>query len=169
MCLTLSACDQVDDPFADAPPPAPIAESPAQREMRSAVEMARDTVEQFIAEVQRPGSPTRMLEVKVMVRDEQPNGIARVEDLVMREIEYRDGRLHGIIDSRPLDVRNVQQGDPYSVAPHEILDWMIVEDGFARGGFTIRATRRQMPPEERRQFDEQLGFRFADEEPSPAP
>jgi uncharacterized protein YegJ (DUF2314 family) len=56
----------------------------------------------------------------------------------------------------------VEAGEEVRVDPEKISDWMYVDNGVLRGGFTLRVLRSRMSPQEREQFDSEIGFGIED-------
>lgn len=136
---------------------AQFVESPQQKANREAVEKARATVGELIAVLEGEADKPRIIEVKVLARDE---ATGQSEPLPLRDVTYADGKLHGKIDSMPLQLTNYKMDELYSVAPQDIYDWYIIEGKTIRGGYTLRVLRDQMSPEDRRSYDDVLGVTF---------
>lgn len=159
----LTGCDPADDlssPQEQAlaeEAPAPV-ESAQQKAMREAIEQARREVDVLLAALAEDGTGQRSIEVKVMVSD-PATGVS--ESLPMREVTYSEGKLHGRLASPPLLLGELyKEGDACSVAPDQLIDWHIIEDGKMRGGYTLRVLRASMTPEDRKALDEELGVTF---------
>jgi uncharacterized protein YegJ (DUF2314 family) len=57
----------------------------------------------------------------------------------------------------PTAFRRYKVGDQIRVAQDEVTDWMVNENGFLHGGFSIRLQRSRLPESERSEFDEFIG------------
>lgn len=135
-----------------------LVETPEQAAMRRAIEQARDTVQVLLNALNEPETGPRIIEVKVLVRDEA-TGVT--EALPLRNITYADGQIRGVIDAQPLLLGDAYKvGDPYTVAPKDIIDWYIIQNKTIRGGYTLRVLRERMKPEDRNAFDEEMGVTF---------
>lgn len=121
--------------------------------MKAAISKARETSQQFITVLGAPQPNQSGLSVKQAVQDGE-----HTEHFWLSDVEFRDGRFYGNIANDPQLVHNVSFGQATSVAPGEISDWMYVEDGKLVGGYTIRAMRDAMSPEERQELDAGLPF-----------
>ena len=53
-------------------------------------------------------------------------------------------------------------GQRLTCTPEEASDWMIIQDNRLVGGYTIRALRKRMTPEERARDDKTLSFEIDD-------
>jgi uncharacterized protein YegJ (DUF2314 family) len=49
-------------------------------------------------------------------------------------------------------------GDRVHVTPKELSDWMYIEDGVLKGGYTIRVLHYQSSPEEQKEFLKHVPF-----------
>ena len=66
----------------------------------------------------------------------------------------------GIIANEPVYTDKVQLGDTIKVNRASISDWMYYDEGKVVGGFTIRAIRDALSPEEQAAFDAENGLIF---------
>lgn len=107
-------------------------------EMLAAQQKARDTVGEFIAALENPKPEQTFFSVKAKFED----GDA-VEFMWLVDVEFVDGQFIGTIDNDPQLVSNVKAGDRSSVAPNEINDWMIVENGEMVGAYTVEVLARR--------------------------
>jgi uncharacterized protein YegJ (DUF2314 family) len=74
------------------------------------------------------------------------------------DLKFKNGRFSGTINNEPDQVKTVHLGQRVTVAQGEISDWMYVENGKLRGGYTIRVLREPLSEKERREFDRDLPF-----------
>ena len=122
-------------------------------DMKQAYREARDTVEVFITSLRNPTPTQKYFAVKIRLRDD-----SGVDEYVwIRDVSYDDHAFTGEMSSVPAGP-SYKVGDSYRVDKNEIYDWMIVDNGNLVGGYTIRAARRKMTVESRRQFDEHSWF-----------
>jgi uncharacterized protein YegJ (DUF2314 family) len=73
-------------------------------------------------------------------------------------LRYDGKAFHGRLNNRPVDVRAIKLGDAVTVAPDEISDWMYVDNGKLVGGYTIRVLVDKLPPNERKQVEQESGY-----------
>ena len=53
-----------------------------------------------------------------------------------------------------------QEGKRLGFEPEDVFDWMVIENGHAKGGFTIRATRNRLSSDkEKSDYDEYIGVK----------
>ena len=123
--------------------------------MNAAMAKARATVKQFIAVVKSPKPGQTGVALKVPFKDGK-----HVEHMWVNTVRYDGKNFHGVLNNDPVQVKTVKIGDPVTVAPDKISDWMYVEGGKLVGGETLRALRADMPPGERAEFDRGLPFKI---------
>lgn len=109
--------------------------------MKAASEKARQTADNFISEMQIPGTDFHG-SVKVRVTD---NGQA--EYIWLDELEYGDGTFRGVINNNPQCVGNIKLGDPWTVGKDEIVDWLYRKNGKLYGNFTYKMAIQKWPRE----------------------
>lgn len=147
LCLVACACAPLAAP---TPIPTPASADP---ELDAAIAQARASVSDFIARIASP-HPARTF-VAVKARFFPPDGAP--QDIWLDEATYADGVFRGSMGD---DIPSLKLffGDPVTVRPEQILDWMIVEDGKLIGGYTIRLAYQRMTPEEKQNFLETLDY-----------
>jgi uncharacterized protein YegJ (DUF2314 family) len=123
--------------------------------MARAVEHAQRSLGFFMAALhaKKPGDGT--FEIKKAFVDGD-----KVEHLWISEVTYDGKNFHGKINNRPLDVKNVHLGEPVTVAPREVSDWMFLKAGKMMGGYTTRVLYARLSPEEKAQFDQEAQFKI---------
>ncbi len=57
-------------------------------------------------------------------------------------------------------IKAVKLGDPATVNPNEISDWMYIEGDVLKGGYTIRVLAKEYTPQQRKEFEESAGFKL---------
>jgi uncharacterized protein YegJ (DUF2314 family) len=121
--------------------------------MNAAMRTARSTVQTFITalKAQKPGQ----LEFAVKKRFSDSYGD---EHMWIGDLRYDGKAFHGRLNNRPVDVRAIKLGDAVTVAPDEISDWMYVDNGKLVGGYTIRVLVDKLPPNERKQVEQESGY-----------
>lgn len=123
-------------------------------EMNAAISKARATVGTFITALRTRNRAQSALSVKVPIADGDD-----VEHFWLSNVSYDGALFHGDIANDPQTVKKVKFGQPVSVRPTEISDWMYVDNGRLVGGYTLRLLRERMSPSERAEFDERAPFR----------
>jgi len=122
--------------------------------MAAAIRKARLTVQEFIAALNAPQPGDSGYAVK------KPFVVGRTgaEHLWLNEVTY-DGKLfHGKVNNDPVHVTGVALGDPATVSPSELSDWMLVRKGRLVGGQTIRALYDLTSPAGRKKFEAETGL-----------
>ena len=152
VCLFLSACSQ-----APAPTSPPAFPGDADREMESAIQQARDTLDLFIEKIGTP-HPART-QVAVKVRFILPN--EPPQDIWVDQVTYAGGSFRGTMGD-DIPTLRLSIGDKITIARDEIVDWAIVEEGKLVGGYTIRLALQRMSPEEQERFLETLPYTIED-------
>ena len=121
--------------------------------MIAAIELARNTLDDFLTTLQnsKPGQ----LDFRVKARMKED---ARAEHMWITNVRLFGDQIGGILDNEPLKLRLVKRGDEVRVQKNDVSDWMYVENGKLVGGYTIRVLREKMSAEERQAFDRKLGM-----------
>ena len=81
-----------------------------------------------------------------------------VEHMWILPVRYESGKFYGTINNEPDQVKTVKAGDEVNVAKSEISDWMYVDTGKLKGGYTLRVLRDNMSDKEREEFDGSVPF-----------
>jgi uncharacterized protein YegJ (DUF2314 family) len=124
-------------------------------DMNAAIQKARDTVDQFIRDLQDP----KAMQIYFSVKKPFASSDGGNEHIWLTDITYDGALFHGKVGNIPADVPGLTEGDPASVSKTELSDWMIVDSNRRlTGGYTIRVMRDRMTPEDRAKFDEELGL-----------
>jgi uncharacterized protein YegJ (DUF2314 family) len=123
-------------------------------EMEAAIRAAKESFGQFLQTFVRPSKGQRAFLVKaVFVAGEE------VEHIWLADLNFSGGRPRGIVANEPaLPGMIFKQSVEFE--PSQITDWMYVEDGYLVGGFTTRLIRQRMSPEQRRDFDASVPYKF---------
>ena len=70
----------------------------------------------------------------------------------------RDGEYFGVVDNLPELTKEVKQGDTIKIDSSRVSDWMYLDNGELKGGYTIKVLRMRMSEEERAEFDKTSGM-----------
>lgn len=122
--------------------------------VNAAIERARGTVPQLLQRLNDP--PPGLTYVGVKVRLGDPNGEG--EHIWLYDVTYADGEIAGKLTENAQLFPKFRAGDMVRVQPQEISDWMIVENGWACGGFTTRIIAEEMTAGTRATFLAELGI-----------
>ena len=116
---------------------------------------ARRTVGDFLKAYRARGSAQRDFRIKMLVAE---RGL--VEQFWVRVDEASDDTFTGIVGNHPGDITGVKYGERVTVSARDISDWMYVENGVLRGGYSVRLMHDRLQPEERPAFERDMGFRI---------
>lgn len=126
---------------------------PDDSKMNRAIAQARSSVRGFVRALQNPAANQSDFSVKVPV--DTGSGI---EHMWLTSVRHQHGKFTGLINNEPVEGGKVKLGDEVTFGEQEISDWMYVENDKLVGGYTIRALRDSMDPEERAKLDSSLPF-----------
>jgi uncharacterized protein YegJ (DUF2314 family) len=122
-------------------------------EMEKAMITARSTIRLFLDALKAPKPNQSGFSIKKPYKDGK-----LVEHIWLTNVTFDGTVLHGVVNNEPVDVKNVKLRDKATVSPIEISDWMYVEDGKLKGGYTIRVFYNHQSPEEKKLFLQQTGL-----------
>ena len=123
---------------------------------------ASATIPEFLLRVRRGGK----VQVMAKLRFKDPDlsdqlGEDRFFYLWLSEVVYHPDEelFSGVFFEIPQGFEKWHQvGQRLGFEPEDMFDWMVIDDGHLRGGFTIRVTRsRQKTEEEKVRYDEYIG------------
>ncbi len=125
------------------------------KEMEKAVQKARASVDMFIAALKsrKPTQSDFSIKKPFKYGDQ-------FEHIWLSNASFDGTQFHGRVDNDPVDVKSVKLGDVATAAKGEISDWFYVDNGKLVGGYTLRALRDKMSPEEKKDFDAHLDFKI---------
>jgi uncharacterized protein YegJ (DUF2314 family) len=121
----------------------------------AAIVEARRTVGEFLRAYRARGGQQRDFRIKMLVAE---RGL--VEQFWVSVESATDGSFTGTIGNHPGDITGVKYGERVTVPAGEVSDWMYVENGVLRGGYSVRLMRDRLQPEERPAFEREMGFRI---------
>lgn len=132
------------------------------REMNAAHARASATISEFLRLVREGGDVRYMAKLSFKDPDRSDRtGEDCLLYLWLSEVVYHpaEGIFSGVFFEVPQEHEKWHQvGQRLGFHAEDVFDWMTVEDGHLRGGFTIRATRSRLESaEEQAQYDEYIG------------
>jgi len=68
--------------------------------------------------------------------------------------------LVGFIANQPKHLTHVKSGDKVKIEYDDIVDWMYLKDDMLYGGYTIKAMAEDMSEDQKKAFEEKLGFKL---------
>ena len=134
-------------------------EGTSKEQLHLATARARKEIDTFVAVLQNPKPSQKHFSVKKAFSVKNGNKTSH-EHIWLLDVSFRDGQFHGKVDNDPVDVKGLKFGDDAVVDKNEASDWMIIEDGYLVGGYTIIAIRDALPQDERKDFDAHFPYKF---------
>jgi uncharacterized protein YegJ (DUF2314 family) len=127
----------------------------ADAKMEAAMDQASDNLDKFEAALKKAAPNTKDFAIKYLVVEGDEG-----EFLWVNEIQFANKKFTGKIANQPQFAKTVKFGQTVTLDEEDVDDWMYVEDGKLKGGYTIRAQREMMQATERPKFDAQFKFKF---------
>jgi uncharacterized protein YegJ (DUF2314 family) len=121
----------------------------------AAIVTARRSAGEFLRAYRARNDGQRDFRIKMLVAE---RGL--VEQFWVSLDSATDDSFTGTIANHPGDITGVKYGERVTVPAREISDWMYVEHGVLRGGYSVRLMRDRLQPEERPAFERELGFQI---------
>lgn len=139
LCVLVAGCGSAQNDVGIADDP--VVNNFDGDEMEAAITEARESIDTFTeALAAKSGSG---FAVKAPITDS--NG---TEHFWLVDVRIEDGVFSGRINNDPGIVKNVSNGQAWSVKSGEISDWLFMRDGKMHGNYTLRPLMKTMPPEE---------------------
>jgi uncharacterized protein YegJ (DUF2314 family) len=126
-------------------------------DMNAAIKTANQTLDKFNESLNSKNPDFEYFSLKTKFKT--PNG---GEHIWVSNITIKDNKYFGVVDNLPEATTDVKIGDNIEIDKNNISDWMYLEKGKLRGGYTIKLLRNRMGVEERKQFDEGSGLIIED-------
>lgn len=118
---------------------------------RATISNAQNSLNEFSALVQALPHATHMLKTVIIDGEERSN----------LWLHYIGAIEEGFVATPfevPTSFKSVKVGSEITLAIPDVLDWMIIDEGSAHGGYSIRFLRNQKPEREKKKFDEFMGI-----------
>lgn len=122
--------------------------------MDRAKRKAQDTYRELITALQNPKPTMDGFAVKKPFR-----AGGGFEHIWVGEVRWDGSAFTGTVNNEPVDTKEVRFGQTVTVRPDEISDWMYIDNGTLKGGYTIRALYHEASAKEKRDLDKQLPFK----------
>lgn len=121
--------------------------------MARAIQKAKDTQQDFVKALQSKTPSMNSFAIKRAF----PAG-KEGEHIWLSDVSW-DGRVfEATVDNEPVETKTVKMGDRVHVTPEELSDWMYVDDGVLKGGYTVRVLHYQSSPAEQKEFLRHVDF-----------
>lgn len=127
--------------------------------MNQAIAQSKKEIGTFIEALANPKASQTYFSVKKPFPYQDGDATSH-EHIWLSDVSFRDGKFQGLVGNDPVDVKGLKLGDKVELAKDEASDWMIIDDGYLIGGYTIIALRDGMSPEERKEFDEHFPYKI---------
>ena len=124
-------------------------------QLKVAIEKARETLPDFVRALNAPKPSQRGFAIKTPISDGKIT-----EHMWLSPVTFDGTKYHGTVNNHPEKVTGVKLGSLRVIEPHQVTDWMYVEDKKLVGGFTIRVARDKLSPKERIEFERMTPFLF---------
>lgn len=131
------------------------------QEMNLIIDQARKSVNVFLDELNNPNSLGTDFMVKYPF-DTDPGSATSLEHIWLGEIEQIDSKYYGIVINDPFYIKSMKYGDKVDFDINKVSDWKYVENGFLVGGKSIIYFYNRMSEEEKKDFEQQAGFKIKD-------
>lgn len=126
-------------------------------EMNAAIAEAQRTLPEFWQRREREGEVFTGL-LKVFFTD--PGSTDEGEHMWVRVTDRTAKEVAGVLLGEPAWLKSVKGGGRVRFPTDRITDWLFIENGVARGAFTVRLLRDRMSPGDRKKHDDGYPFRF---------
>jgi uncharacterized protein YegJ (DUF2314 family) len=125
---------------------------PTDAGLVSAMKRSRASAKEFGARMTNPRAGEDSFSVMVCIGDDSVSK-AYLEPFWLDRVTWDGERFHGALSGEPIYVRNVREGQMFSVTPEEICDWMYISGGRVMGAETTKYLRSKLGPDDRKQWD----------------
>ena len=126
-------------------------------EMNSAIKTANQTLDKFNESLNSKNPDFGYFSLKTKFKTAKGG-----EHIWVSKITIKDNKYFGVVDNLPEATTDVKIGDNIEIDKNNISDWMYIDKGKLRGGYTIRLLRNRMSVAERQQFDNESGLIIED-------
>ena len=122
-------------------------------EMNNIIIKAKQTLPEFykVLESGNPNHEAFAVKVRFKINNDG-------EHIWINSLFKRNGEYFGVVDNLPEFAKEVKQGDTIKIDTDKVSDWMYLDNGELKGGYTIRLLRTRMSEEERIEFDNTSGM-----------
>ncbi len=118
-----------------------------------ALRLAQTNLPKFVRALRKPKPSQTQFAVKAGIFDGR-----RTQHVWLNDVTFDGKKFRGKLGNRVLGVKNAKLGDKVEVAPSGVSDWMYVENRKLIGGYTLRALRDGLSPQDKKSFDKSLPF-----------
>ncbi|WP_286770525.1 DUF2314 domain-containing protein [Sphingobacterium sp. 40-24] len=126
--------------------------------MNAAIVKAKNSLNQFVQAVEKPQEGYEAFALKIAYNTPDKS----LEHIWVGDISYQNGQFTGVVSNSPVSTKEVALGDTVVIDKQNISDWMYLDKGILRGGYTIRAMRDQLSGSEKEEFNKSIDFVIED-------
>lgn len=126
--------------------------------MNTAIVKAKNSLNQFVQAVEKPQEGYEAFALKIAYDTPDKS----LEHIWVGDISYQNGQFTGVVSNSPVSTKEVALGDTVVIDKQNISDWMYLDKGILRGGYTIRAMRDQLSGSEKEEFNKSIDFVIED-------
>lgn len=124
------------------------------QQMNKAIALANQTIGVFDHALLSHDTTLKFLALKMRFETPEDGG----EHIWLNQITKNDEKYYGVIANVPALTTQVKLGDKVEIPKSQISDWMYIQNGKLKGGYTIRALRDQLSESEKKAFDAENEF-----------
>ncbi|MBC8060797.1 MAG: DUF2314 domain-containing protein [Clostridiaceae bacterium] len=129
------------------------------KEMNQIIEKARQSVNDFLKELNNPSTSGTDFSVKYPFATDAGSESSK-EHIWLVNIEKNNDKYYGVVANEPFYIKNMKIDDKVEFNIEEISDWKYIENGFLVGGKSIIYFYNQMPDGEKKDFEKAAGFKI---------
>lgn len=122
-------------------------------EMNKVIIKAKQTLPEFYKALESRSADQDSFAIKIHFKVNNDG-----EHIWINGLFKRNGEYFGVVDNLPDLTKEVKQGDTIKIDTSKVSDWMYLDNGELKGGYTIRLLRTRMSEEERIEFDNTSGM-----------
>ena len=121
--------------------------------MNNAILLAQETMNKFEKAYHENNDEFHDFSIKIHYKSSYG-----YEHFWLTDIMYANNEFRGVVDNLPVYTNDLKIGDTIRIDTENISDWMYVDNGKLRGGYTIRAIRDKMSAPQKKEFDTGFGL-----------
>lgn len=126
--------------------------------MNQAIAEANKTFDHFNVAFKQPQEGYESFAIKVKFDTEDGGG----EHIWIGDLTSDGKSYSGTVNNEPQLTKTVKFGDRITIDPKTISDWMYLDKGVLKGGYTIRVMKNNLSADEKKAFDQEVGFIIED-------
>jgi uncharacterized protein YegJ (DUF2314 family) len=116
---------------------------------------AVEKLDTFLAVLKAPKKNQDQFSVKFIVEVKD-----QAELMWLNDLKFDKGVFTGKLANDPALAKHLKMGQTIQVKEDDVVDWMYVEDGKLKGGYTIRVQRKYTQAAQLKAFEANFKFKF---------